>query len=65
VIREPAQNAVIDLHVEYDKSMNSDGVTSRFARTQARYYPHIEQLVDLIERARVAAQADRQLTTSR
>ncbi|HEY5348121.1 MAG TPA: Rieske 2Fe-2S domain-containing protein [Candidatus Lustribacter sp.] len=65
VIREPARNAVIDLHVEYDKSMNSDGVTSRFARTQARYYPHIEQLVDLIERARVAAQADRQLTTSR
>jgi 5,5'-dehydrodivanillate O-demethylase len=62
VIREAAANTVIDLHVEYDKSMMSDGIASRLARTQGRYYPHIKELVDLLGVAQARARADRPLT---
>jgi 5,5'-dehydrodivanillate O-demethylase len=64
VIREPAQNTVIDLHVEYDKSMMSDGMASRLARTQGRYYPHIKELVDLLGVAQDRARAGRPLAAT-
>jgi 5,5'-dehydrodivanillate O-demethylase len=64
VIREPAKNTVIDLHVEYDKSMMSDGMASRLARTQGRHYPYIEELVDLLAVAQERAKADRPLAAT-
>jgi 5,5'-dehydrodivanillate O-demethylase len=64
VIHDPAKNAVIDLHVEYDKNMNSDGIAPRFERTQVRYYPHVQELIGLLERAQERARADRPLTAA-
>jgi 5,5'-dehydrodivanillate O-demethylase len=64
VIREPAQNTVIDLHVEYDKSMMSDGMASRLERTQGRYYPYIKELVELLGLAQERAKADRPLVAT-
>ena len=65
VIRNPDDNHIIDLHVEYDKGMMADGMKSRLARTQARYYPYVNELVELFEKARAIALAERQLTTAR
>ena len=59
VIREPVKNAVIDLHVEYDKNMNSDGIENRLSRTHARYNPCIKDLIAVLERAEAAARAGR------
>ena len=59
VIREPVKNAVIDLHVEYDKNMNSDGIKNRLSRTHARYNPCIKDLIAVLERAEAAARAGR------
>jgi 5,5'-dehydrodivanillate O-demethylase len=63
-IRNAEDNTVIDLHVEYDKGMMADGMASRLARTQGRYYPYINELVDLLGKARERALADRPLTAT-
>jgi 5,5'-dehydrodivanillate O-demethylase oxygenase subunit len=65
VIREPAKNTVIDLHVEYDKNMNSDGIANRFSRTQARYNPYLKELIDVLEAAQTRALSERPLTAAR
>jgi 5,5'-dehydrodivanillate O-demethylase len=65
VIRDPAQNNVIDLHTEYDKVMNSDGMAGRLARTQIRYYPYVDEIVRLFAEGVVASQGRRELTTAR
>jgi 5,5'-dehydrodivanillate O-demethylase oxygenase subunit len=57
VIREAAKNTVIDLHVEYDKNMNSDGIKNRLTRTHARYNPYIEDLITVLERAEAVERA--------
>jgi 5,5'-dehydrodivanillate O-demethylase len=64
-IREPEKNTVIDLHVEYDKSMMSDGIASRLYRAQAQFYPHVKDLVAVLEAAQTKARAERPLTTAR
>jgi len=51
VIRDPAKNAQIDLPVELNKDMNSDGVASRMRRVRTRYYPHLDELLEVFARA--------------
>jgi 5,5'-dehydrodivanillate O-demethylase len=63
-IRDAEKNGIIDLHVEFDKGMMADGMASRLARTQGRYYPYIDELVELLGKAREAALAERPLTTT-
>ena len=62
VIRDPAENGVIDLHVEYDKNMNGDGIENRFSRTQVRYNPRVKDLINVLEEAQTHARA--QLTVA-
>jgi 5,5'-dehydrodivanillate O-demethylase len=62
VIRDPAKNTVIDLHTEYDKGMNSDGMAGRLARTQIRYYPYVDELVRLFAEGVIASNGERELT---
>jgi 5,5'-dehydrodivanillate O-demethylase len=51
VIRDPAKNVQIDLPVEVNKDMNSDGVASRMRRVRTRYAPHLEELLEVFARA--------------
>jgi 5,5'-dehydrodivanillate O-demethylase len=51
VIRDPAKNERIDLPVELNKDMNSDGVASRMRRVRTRYYPHLDELLEVFARA--------------
>jgi 5,5'-dehydrodivanillate O-demethylase len=51
VIRDPAQNAIIDLPVEHGKDMFSDGFASIFRRLQTRHYPYSAELLDLFANA--------------
>jgi len=65
VIREPTKNTVIDLHVEYDKGMLSDGIRERMSRTQIRYSPRFDDLVEAISAAQVRARTERSLVPAR
>ncbi len=58
VIRDASKNTVIDLHVEYDKQMLSDGLGRALSRTQARFYPYRADLLKVFE------EAHRPLTTA-
>jgi 5,5'-dehydrodivanillate O-demethylase len=51
VIRDPAKNVQIDLPVEVNKDMNSDGVASRMRRVRTRYAPHLDELLAVFARA--------------
>lgn len=51
VIRDPERNTVIDLHVEYAKSMLSDDYARSLTRTQARYYPYRADLLEVLAEA--------------
>ena len=62
VIRDPAQNNVIDLHVEFDKGMLDDGIASRMSRTHVRYSPIIDDLIAVLTQAQLHARAQRLLT---
>jgi 5,5'-dehydrodivanillate O-demethylase len=64
VIRDPAKNTVIDLHVEYAKGMLSDGIASRLLRTHVGYYRYVTELIDILDRAAVVARAEPALTTT-
>jgi 5,5'-dehydrodivanillate O-demethylase len=45
VIRDP--HDIIALPVEHGKDMFSDGFASLFRRTQSRYYPYADELLEL------------------
>jgi 5,5'-dehydrodivanillate O-demethylase len=64
VLRDPAQDKIIDLHTEYDKGMLSDGIANRMSRTQARYSPYFDDLVALLTEAQIRARAQRPLATA-
>jgi 5,5'-dehydrodivanillate O-demethylase len=51
IIRDEAANVQIDLPVELNKDMNSDGVASRMRRVRTRYYPYLDELLDVFARA--------------
>jgi 5,5'-dehydrodivanillate O-demethylase len=51
VIRDPEDNLKIDLPVELNKDMNSDGVASRMRRVRTRYAPHLHELLEVFARA--------------
>jgi 5,5'-dehydrodivanillate O-demethylase len=51
VIRDPAENAIIDLPVEHGKDMFSDGFASIFRRLQTRHYPYAAELLELFASA--------------
>ncbi len=51
VVRDPARNTQIDLPVELNKDMNSDGVASRIRRVRTRYYPYLDELLAVFARA--------------
>jgi 5,5'-dehydrodivanillate O-demethylase len=51
VIRDPADDVQIDLPVERNKDMNSDGVASRMRRVRTRYYPELDELLAVFARA--------------
>jgi 5,5'-dehydrodivanillate O-demethylase len=50
VIRDPA-NARIDIPVEHGKDMYSDGFASLVKRFQVRYYPYLDELLDVFKNA--------------
>ena len=64
VIRGPQNDKIIDLHTEYDKGMLSDGIANRMSRTQARYSPYFDDLVELLTAAQTRARAQRPLATA-
>jgi len=47
VIRDDAENAIVNLPVEHGKDMFSDGFASIFLRLQTRYYPYAGELLAL------------------
>jgi len=51
VIRSSAENQTIDIPVERDKNMLSDGAHSRMQRVHTRYYPYVNELVEVLEAA--------------
>jgi 5,5'-dehydrodivanillate O-demethylase len=59
-----ANDKIIDLHTEYDKGMLSDGIANRMSRTQARYSPYFDELVELLTAAQLRARAQRPLATA-
>ena len=65
VIRKPEDNTVIELHTEHDKGMLADGIRSRMSRTQARYSPYYEELVELMTAAQRKMSAERPLVSAR
>ena len=64
VLRNPADDKIIDLHTEYDKGMLSDGIANRMSRTQARYSPYFDDVVRLLTEAQARARAQRPLATA-
>ena len=51
VIRDPERNRIIELPVEKDKDMFSDGFASVFNRFQGRYYPYYPELLEVFASA--------------
>jgi 5,5'-dehydrodivanillate O-demethylase len=51
VIRDASKNDIIDLPVEMNKDMNSDGFASRVKRVRTRHYPFLDELLDVFARA--------------
>ena len=64
VIRDPANDTVIELHTEYDKGMLSDGIRSRMSRTQAQFSPFFNDLVELLTLAQTRARGGRTLAAA-
>ena len=51
VIRDAAENTIINLPVEHGKDMFSDGFASIFRRLHTRFYPYADELLDLFAHA--------------